>query len=476
MLKLQSLLIAALITAAPFTGTAQEATAINKTSQDFISVAKTAIPAVVSIQVQSKAKPPGGNGYYEYDPQYDSFNDDFFGRFFGVPKRDKAPSEMEIAQASGFLVSPDGYILTNNHVVRTHGTITVKLNDGREFPGKIIGEDESTDVALIKIDAKDLPYLKLGNSDDLNVGQWVVAIGNPLGLQASLTVGVVSAKGRSNLDIARIEDFIQTDAAINRGNSGGPLLNLSAEVVGINTAIATEMGSSGYMGIGFAIPSTMAKHVMEQLISSGSVKRGYLGIVMQPIDNDLAQVFDLKKVEGALIADVVRGSPADKAGLKQGDIILKYNDIPVDSMGSLRNFVALQKPGDKVNLNIMRDKKPMSITVEIGTFQGNAPEAEVEEPISNQLGLDVQTMTSDLAKNLNIGDQSGVIIIKVDPNGTAALTGLKKGMMILAVNNQKVASKQEFDQAIKTTPKGKPVLLLVKQGSNTRYVSIRLNN
>jgi len=468
------ILMFCLITAPLF---AQTAAQLESTSEDFTHVAKESIPGVVSIQVKSpsKLKSLYYGGDQNDDNPLDLFGgDDLFGRFFGIPKREGAMTQPQISQASGFIVSPDGYILTNNHVVRDQGAITVLLNDGRELEGKIIGQDQATDLALIKIDAKNLPYLKLGNSNNLKIGQWVVAIGNPLGLQASLTVGVVSAKGRSNLDLARVEDFIQTDAAINRGNSGGPLLNLRGEVVGINTAIATNMASGGYMGIGFAIPSNIAKHVMDQLIEKGSVTRGFLGVVLQKVDNDLAQAFDLKKVEGALVAEVNRDSPAEKAGVKQGDIILKYNSEPVESIGALRNFVALEKPGTKVQLTIMRDKKTLELPVVIGNFPDEASVAEGPTKVGD-LGLEVKTLTPEIAKIVGVSpDESGVVVTKVDANSPAGLVGIKKGALVLSINQQKVSTGDEFYKVLKTTPAGKPILLLIKQGNSMRYISLRM--
>jgi serine protease Do len=458
----------------PFSGIAQTADTLRGTAQDFTEVAEIAIPAVVSVQVKSKPT-KNSSGPFDYDPSFEFFQDDFFGRFFGIPRKDKLPNQFQLSQGSGFLISPDGYILTNSHVVKDSFNLTVKLNDGREFPGKVIGDDDSTDVALIKIDAKDLPYLKLGNSDNLRVGQWVVAIGNTLGLQASLTVGVVSAKGRSNLDLARIEDFIQTDAAINRGNSGGPLLNLKGEVIGINTAIATNI-SSGYMGIGFAIPSNMAKYVMEQLQAKGSFTRGYLGVVLQEITSDLAQAFNLKKVEGALIADVQPDSPAAKAGLRQGDIILQVNRQNVENIGFLRNLVALQKPGTKMTFSILRDKKPLEIEVEVGSMKGSEDkDGEHEEATSNNtLGLEVQTLTSELRKSLGLEEASGVLISKVLSGSPAESAGLKKGSLILAVNQQQITSKQQFDQLVKNLSDENLILLLVKQGNAIGFVPLRL--
>lgn len=459
-------LVGSLLLTAPFAN-AQDAATLQKTSEDFESVAEKAIPAVVSIQV--KSQPSQTKSLFDYDP---SPEEEFFGRFFGIPRRDTQPKDIQLSQASGFLISPDGYILTNNHVVNEGVTISVKLNDGREFSGKVIGTDESTDIALIKIEGSDLPYLKLGNSDALKIGQWVVAIGNPLGLQASLTVGVVSAKGRSNLDIARIEDFIQTDAAINRGNSGGPLLNLNAEVVGMNTAIATNLASGGYMGIGFAIPSNMATHVMDQLKNGGSVSRGYLGVMLQPIDSDLAKAFDLPKVSGALVAEILKDSPAEKAGLKQGDIILSYNGTAVENVGALRNFIALQAPGTKIKLSIIRDKKPLDIEFAVAEMQ--KPSATKGNLNSDVLGIEVQTLTKELAANLRRPDDEGVLVIQVKPGTPAALVGIKKGALIVSVNNKKVTTSEAFLKEVSETPKGKPVVFLIKQGENMRFISIAL--
>lgn len=458
--------------------TCQTAEVLDKTSQDFIGVGKAAIPAVVSVQLKSKGADKSSRfqgGFQEYDPSLEDFQSDFFGRFFGIPKQDRQKGRMQMTQGSGFIVSPDGYIMTNSHVVREPGSITVKLNDGREFPGKVIGQDESTDVAIIKIEATNLPFLKLGNSDHLEVGQWVVAIGNPFGLQASLSVGVVSAKGRSNLDIAKIEDFIQTDAALNQGNSGGPLLNLNKEVIGINTAIATTYGSLGYAGVGFAIPSNMAQHVMEQLITSGTITRGQLGVVLQSIDNDMAQALDLKEPKGALIAEVLRDSAADKAGLKQGDVLLKLDGNPIDSVGAFRNYIAMQKPGTKIKLTLIRDKKTEDVTVEIGA-QSSTEQAHEPAKTTSSLGFDVQNLTPELARSLNLDSDEGVIVTKVDPSSPAALVGIKKGAVILAVNQVKVGSKEAFDQQLKQSSSDKPFLLLIRQGNVMRYISLRVDS
>lgn len=437
-------------------------------NHDFTHIAEKATPAVVSIRV----KGPSGYGDQEDATPYDFFNDDFLQRFFGGSKRRRAEEQPVVGQASGFIVSPDGYILTNGHVVNGMSEITVVLNDGKEYNAKMIGSDQDTDIALIKIDAKDLPYLELADIEQVKQGQWAIAIGNPLGLQSSLTVGVVSAKGRNNLDLSRIQDYIQTDAAINRGNSGGPLLNMENKVIGMNTAIVTNMATGGYMGIGFAIPCNFLKTVMEELKSSGSFTRGYIGVALQQIDENLAQAFNLSNSRGALISEVTKGSPAEKSGLKQGDIILKYNNTPVIDIGSLRNAIALIKPGTKVNLAILRQGKPLEIQVEVGAYSQSKPTQVAFK--ENKLGIEVDNLTPELASKLGSGAEKGVFISKVDPSGPGAWVGLKKGMLIVEVNHKKISTVDEFNEALQATPAGKPVLFLIKQGDATRFVSFKL--
>jgi len=446
-------------------------TQLKETANDFTAVAKMAIPAVVSVQVKSTDKQRSALGQSDQDNPEDQFSDPFWQKFFGMPFRNNVPSEPTQGQASGFIVSSDGYIVTNGHVVDQFNEINVVLNDGREFPAKVIGQDNNTDIAVIKIDAKDLPFLKFGDSNDLEVGQWVVAIGTPLGLQASLTVGVVSAKGRNNLDIARIEDFIQTDAAINRGNSGGPLLNLQGDVVGVNTAIASNLG--GFMGIGFSIPSSIAQNVMEQLLAKGTVSRGYIGVILQKVDKDLAAAFGLDKPEGALIAQVAKESPAEKAGIKQGDVIVKYNNISVTNIGALRNAVALMKPGANLNLSILREGKPKELAVVIGDFSATQPEkASIQE---NKLGITVENITPELAQKLGANAEKGVIVSKVEQGSIAQWVGLRKGMQILAVNQKKIENVQQFLDTLQDSDKSKPILLLIKEADSVRFVSFKVN-
>jgi serine protease Do len=448
---------------------ASEITALKELSQGFSGVAKKAIPAVVSIRV--KIEPKKGNGslipWGFQDDESGDQSDMFWGQFFnfrgGVPK-----AQPQMGQASGFIVSPDGYLLTNSHVVQDASEISVILNDGREFPGKVVGQDPSTDIAVVKIDGANLPTLALGNSDQLEPGQWVIAIGSPLELKSTLTVGVVSATGRNDLSIARVEDFIQTDAAINRGNSGGPLLNLDGEVVGINTAIA----AGGYSGIGFAVPSNIAKNDLEQIMSKGSVSRGFLGVTLQRIDKNLATAFGLESHEGALVADVAMDTPAQKAGIKRGDVIVKINNNTVINMAALRNSIALMVPGSKATLGILRDGKPIEINVEIGDFP-SATTAQADAVEDKHLGITVDNFTREMAHSLGLGDLQGVVIKKVDAGSVAAWAGLKKGAIILEVNKQKIANVEQFNAAFKGMAKDKPVLLLVKQGELVQYLSIQ---
>lgn len=432
--------------------------------KSFTAVAKKAIPAVVFIKVEGASQDPEDYGVPPgFQNPFDPFSDDFLNRFFGQPYGGRQPKPMpQQSQGSGFIISPDGFIMTNNHVVKGADRITAVLNDGRELNATVVGSDSHTDVAIIKIDGKDLPYLTFANSETLEIGEWVVAIGSPFQLEASLTVGVVSAKGRQNLKITDLEDFIQTDAAINPGNSGGPLLNLNSEVVGVNTAIVSRSG--GYMGIGFAIPSNMAKNIMSQIIENGVVTRGFLGVSLQPVDRDIADAFNLEKTEGALISDVIKDSPADKAGLKQGDIVLEYNNIIVKTLGSFRNDISLMKPGAVVNLKINRKGEILMRQVTLGTAAEN----------NQSLGLEVQPLTPELAKQMGLSpSEEGVVVTKVKPGSASAMAGVHPGFIILAVNHRKVTTVAEFNEAVNESTNKKRVLILARKGNVTRFFSIK---
>jgi len=430
-------------------------------SQNFTSVAKSAIPAVVSIHVENKESFDGSR--LEMEEPFNFFQDDFFDQFFRMRRRRfPAPEQRPaIGQASGFAISEEGYILTNNHVVRNAGKIIVRLDEGEEFEAQLIGQDPHTDLAVIKIEANNLPHLKLGDSDNLDVGEWVVAIGNPLGLQASLTVGVVSAKGRNNLDLANIEDFIQTDAAINRGNSGGPLINLNGEVVGINTAIVSNMGGGGYMGIGFAIPSNMAIRVVEQLIQNGSFTRGFIGVSLQNIDKNLAEAFKLPRPEGALIAEVIKDSPADKGGIRQGDVIVEYDGKPVKNGAALRNTIALQGPQSKSRLVVHRDGEQKTLEITVGSYEEKKKNGGIN---AQKFGVEVEDSSSE----------EGVVITDVKAGSAAFYAGLNRGARIVSVNRKKIGSKNEFRKILEQADPKKPVLFLVVDKGVSRYTMIQV--
>lgn len=442
----------------------QDTSGSNNGLPNFIQVANKTIPAVVSIETRgSVTRTP-----YSTGPE--SFNEEFFRRFFGAPSR-PAPEEEDksaiIGRGSGCLIHPEGYIITNFHVVRNASTIYVKLNDNRIFEAQIIGSDPKTDLALIKIEEHNsaFPYLELGNSDDLQVGEWVAAIGNPLGLQASLTVGVISATGRNNLHISELENFIQTDAAINPGNSGGPLVNLNSEVIGINAVIATNTG--GYMGVGFAIPSNMAKQVVDQLRTTGVVSRnGYLGITLQPINHDLAQALGLDTTDGVLVTHVIAGSPSDEAGIKQGDIVLKYDGKPIKGYEVLRNAILLTDPGQSMVLTINREGKIMKIKVTIGSRPSPALAAKV--------GLEVEELNFQLAQSLGYSETKGIIVKSVRNGSPAMIAGIEAGSLILSINRKQVETLAEFTKVLEEASQSKVILFLIKQQTELRYVPIRI--
>jgi len=443
---------------------------LERTAKGFAAVVKKAEPAVVHIQVEKTVQ---GQGFM--DP-FEFFSDPFFERFFGpnfrhprLPKKRK-----ERAAGSGFLISSDGYILTNNHVVGKADVIKVRLADERVFTGKVVGADPQSDVALVKIEATGLPVLPLGDSDKLEVGEWVIAIGSPFELSQTVTVGVVSAKGRNRIGINDYENFIQTDAAINPGNSGGPLLNIRGEVIGINTAIFSRSG--GYMGIGFAIPINMAKAIEKQLKEKGKVVRGWLGVVIQDVDEDLARSFDLPSAKGVLISEVQAGSPAAKAGLRQGDVIVALDGKAVKDVADLRNRIALTLPGTVVAMEVIRDGKPRTIEVEIGEQPadfGRRPVA-ADGTVLAKLGLNLQNLTPQLAEQFGYEPGQGVLIADVAPDSPAAEAGLQAGQLVEEVNKVRVHNLKELQRAIKRGGKRRQVLLRVRSGDYSQYVVLRL--
>jgi serine protease Do len=340
--------------------------------------------------------------------------------------------------------------------------------DDKTVPAKIVGADPKTDIALLKVEEKNLPAIKMGDSDKLQVGEWVLAIGSPMSpnLAHTVTSGIVSAKGRSNVGLADYEDFIQTDAAINPGNSGGALINLDGELVGINTAIATRSG--GFQGIGFAVPVNMAKFVMESLIKHGTVVRGYLGVYIQDIDETMAKAMKLPGTEGALVSDVTEDSPAAKAGIKQGDVILEMNGEKVKSTTQLRNTIAATMPGTEIKLKIWRDGKEKTIEVKLGKLESDKTTPETEEKLESLFGFKVKPFNSELAEKYQIeGKRSGVVVTEVKPGSNAARAGLREGDLIVAINRNKIKSLEDFNKAVEPLKKGDAVLLqIVRQNRN----------
>jgi serine protease Do len=441
----------------------------------FAKIAEKASPAVVGLEAQRtvvREYTPFENG--PFGDQFDPFGDDFWNFFFyrrspsprqRSPRTPQRRQDVTTAKGSGFIISSDGYILTNNHMVGEAEKVKVELADGRNFTAKTIGADPETDVAVIKIDASNLPYMELGDSDALEVGEWVIAIGNPLGLNRTVTQGIVSAKGRSGFHLATYENFIQTDAAINFGNSGGPLINLDGKVVGINTAI---VGPGGNIGIGFAIPINMAKNIADQLMTGKGIERGYLGVLPQDLDPNLAEVFGLKDTKGVLIPEVSEGSAADKAGLKHNDVILELNGEPVESADVFRNKIAMFKPGTEVKLTIWRDGKQKTVTV---TLDKRPPLEELTgtTKAAEELGFSVQDLTDDLASRYGYKDQSGVIVSNVEQGSQADRVGIAQWSLIKEVNRVQVHNTKEFNEEIEKAREKGVVLLLVKRERYTFY-------
>ena len=436
-----------------------------KLSEAFSLVAERSAPAVVYIETERAVTGvPGGH-------PFDFFGDEFFRRFFSPPKF------RERGAGSGFIISKDGYIVTNNHVVEKAQKITVKLLDGRVFQGKVVGTDPFSDVALIKVDANNLPTLPLGNSDLIRVGEWVIAIGNPFGLTHTVTVGVVSAKGRSGIGITDVEDFIQTDAAINPGNSGGPLLNIRGEVIGMNTAIFTRSG--GYMGIGFAIPINLVKAIAEQLKTKGTVERGWLGVYIQDLTPDLAKALGLKVTEGVLVTEVIPNSPAEKAGIKEKDVIVKINGKPVKTAAELRSQILLLKPGSVAELEIVRgsERKIIKATIEAPKKGFLTSKAEIEEmqALLEEFGLVVSDLTPDIARRFGIPTRvKGVVIVDVLPDTPADFAGLYPGMVIVEAFGKEIKNTVEFFEALKNNKNKRELVIAITTGRGKKYLTLSL--
>jgi serine protease Do len=444
--------------------------ALGNFTNGFAAVLKPALPAVVNIH-SSKIVKPQGQGMSPF------FNDPFFRQFFGDQFGQQNPQpEREQSLGSGVIVSADGTILTNNHVIDGATDIKVQLSDKREFRAKLVGTDPKTDIAVLKIDAKDLPTLPLGDSTQIHVGDLVFAIGDPFGIGETATMGIVSATGRGGLGIENYEDFIQTDASINPGNSGGALIDIHGNLMGINTAILSG-GSGGNQGIGFAIPINMARRIMDQILTNGKVVRGYLGVYIQDATPDLAKQFGLNEGTGVLIGDVTPGTPAAKAGLKKGDIILKLNGKPVESRNDLQIQISQMSPGTKVTLDVWRDGKTVPFDVTLGELPETSAKSQPGQGEGGALeGVEVQTLTADIAAQLNLPRSTqGVVVTDVDQSSAAAAAGLQREDVIEEVNHHGITNAADFRQAIANAG-NQPVLLLVNRGGVTTYLVVEPNS
>ena len=439
---------------------------------DFTELVEEAGPAVVNISTSQKAQ--GRIGSMDI-PQGVP---DIFRHFFGVPQNPRSQprgqSQQRSSLGSGFIVSGDGYILTNNHVVEGADQIFVRLNDRREYEARLIGSDVSSDLALLKVDAKGLPTVETGNSEKLKVGEWVVAIGSPFGFDYSVTAGIVSAKGRS-LPNENYVPFIQTDVAINPGNSGGPLFNLDGEVIGINSQIYTRSG--GFMGLSFAIPINVAMEVVEQLKESGSVSRGWLGVAIQEVDKELAESFGLKKASGALVSQVVQHGPAATAGVKNGDIITAFNGKPVVLSSDLPHLVGRVRPGSKATLNVIRYGKAKRLTVDIGVLPNEGSVLANNKPSyqsssSNRLGLDVSELTQAQKKQW---DTLGVIVKQVS-QGAGANAGLVNGDVITMINGELIRDLPDFKRVVKALRSGRAVPMRIVRRGAAMFIPLRIKD
>ena len=437
-------------------------------------VAAVATPSIVNISTTRVIKTRD-------EAPFDFFDDPFFRRFFGdqVPHPNVPKEHKEQSLGSGVIVSEDGYIVTNNHVIEKAQEIKVLLLNKKDYKAKVIGADPKTDIAVIKIDAKGLPALPWGDSNELKVGQIVFAIGNPFGLNQTVTMGVISAVGRANVGIADYEDFIQTDAAINPGNSGGALINARGELIGINTAILSRTG--GYQGIGFAVPSSMAKQVMDSLVKYKKVVRGWLGVSIQEVTSDLAEEFGVKDLKGALVSGVMKGSPAEKAGIRQGDVILQYNGKVVEDTGHLRNMVSQTPVGTTVTVKLLRQKKEIEASVNIAELPKKMAEASTkgeeqgnDEESTAFAGLTVRELTPEIAKRLGVDEnEKGIVVIKVDPDSRVYEAGIRPGDIILQINQKSIGTIDDYKKTVSMIKAKERALLLIRRKGEDLFVTIK---
>jgi len=434
---------------------------------DLVEVLK---PSVVNISTTNVVKPRGffrgpKSPYGENDPF-----EDFFKRFFG-----NAPQQEFKRQGlgSGFVITEDGYVVTNNHVIDRAEDIEVILENGKKYTAEIIGKDPKTDLAVLKIDPEEsLTAVQFGNSEDLRIGDWVMAIGNPFGLGYTVTAGIVSATGRS-LGLGAYDDFIQTDAPLNPGNSGGPLFNLSGEVIGVNTAIAARG-----QGIGFSIPINLASSVINQLKDNGKVVRGWLGVIIQEITPEIAESIGLESTNGALIADVSPDSPASNAGLKRGDVVIKFNGEDIEDFSDLTRFVGVAKPDSDVTLTVLREDKnkkleEIEIKVKLGELKDQVQRKDSKEEVDSKLGLNVREITPQLVNKFNLDQESGVVIVNVARGSKAFEAGFRSGDVIVSIDKNKILNIEDYNKVVKEIEKDKLALFLVKRAGNTYYIGYR---
>ncbi len=432
---------------------------LSKFGDAMAKVAERVTPAVVNISTTRTFKAPR-NPFAE---------DPFFKRFFGeIPQGEQKRKATSLG--SGFIAKADGYIITNNHVIEGAEDILVKLADDREYKGKVVGIDSRTDVAVIKINEKNLPVIPWGDSDKLKVGEVILAIGNPYGLSHTITMGIISALGRVGMGLSDYEDFIQTDAAINPGNSGGPLVNVRGEVIGVTNAIFSTSG--GYQGIGFAIPSNMVKNVMDSIISQGKVVRGWLGVQIQPLTPELAAQFKLKDDNGVLLVDTVEAGPADKSGLKRGDVIVEYDGKKINDPFHFKNMVAETKPGKSVSLTIMRDGSLLKKIVTIGELPGESKVLPPVETDNALKGVSVQEVTDEYRQKMGVTErEKGVVVSNITEN-SPALGILTKGDIILEVNRTPVINTNAYNKIVSGIEVNHNVLVLIVRGGVRQYITI----
>ena len=440
-----------------------QAPAVSQGLPDFATLAKRVGPSVVNVSTTQvrKAAADVPSPFDGDDPM-----SQFWQRFFGgrIPRG----SQRQMGLGSGFIIDRNGTILTNYHVVDGAQKISVTLSDGKSYDAKVIGKDQKTDIAVIKIDAgQDLPAVTLGDSDRLDVGEWVMAIGNPFGLDHTVTSGIVSAKGRQ-IGAGPYDNFIQTDASINPGNSGGPLINLRGEVVGITTAIYSQSG--GNIGIGFAIPTNSIKEVLPQLKDKGRVVRGYLGTTVQKITPEIADSLGVKQQRGALVADVVRGSPAERAGIKTGDIITEFNSKEVKDSTELPGLVARVAPGTGTSVKVLRDGKEMTLAITVGEMKDTEVAASGQQ---GELGLAVQPVTPEVAQSLGLDRAEGLVITEVKPGSAADDAGLREGDLITQINRRPVKNLADYNREMAQSKKGQSVLLLVRRGDASVFLALK---